>query len=205
MAGDTYGVDKFQSTRPRGARLSAGHGADDQRAISIHAPTRGATAVRQQGFIEPHISIHAPTRGATFLQVHTRSTYPDFNPRAHAGRDAACGTTGACAADFNPRAHAGRDPCSPRPAPPYEHFNPRAHAGRDISTICSNISHFGFQSTRPRGARRFPLLKEFFFMISIHAPTRGATDGDIRIAVVLDISIHAPTRGATMFLRVRFQ
>ena len=34
-------------------------------------------------------------------------------------------------------------------------------------------------------------------IISIHAPTRGATDEIIRNQFIEDISIHAPTRGAT--------
>ena len=34
-------------------------------AISIHAPTRGATVIRDQGSYTITISIHAPTRGAT--------------------------------------------------------------------------------------------------------------------------------------------
>ena len=34
-------------------------------------------------------------------------------------------------------------------------------------------------------------------MISIHAPTRGATNDRITIEFKADISIHAPTRGAT--------
>ena len=33
--------------------------------ISIHAPTRGATRIFQQGIQAFYISIHAPTRGAT--------------------------------------------------------------------------------------------------------------------------------------------
>ncbi len=35
-------------------------------------------------------------------------------------------------------------------------------------------------------------------IISIHAPTRGATDEIIRNQFIEDISIHAPTRGATL-------
>ena len=33
--------------------------------------------------------------------------------------------------------------------------------------------------------------------ISIHAPTRGATERMLLMSVILSISIHAPTRGAT--------
>ena len=33
--------------------------------VSIHAPTRGATLVKQLSELERKVSIHAPTRGAT--------------------------------------------------------------------------------------------------------------------------------------------
>ena len=36
------------------------------------------------------------------------------------------------------------------------------------------------------------------FLISIHAPTRGATDAGIAADDIILISIHAPTRGATV-------
>ena len=55
-----------------------------------------------------------------------------------------------------------------------------------------------FQSTRPRGARRTSGIGKYKeAIVSIHAPTRGATlqrlvDNDIE-----QVSIHAPTRGAT--------
>ena len=37
-------------------------------------------------------------------------------------------------------------------------------------------------------------------MISIHAPTRGATTYDQTVDYMENISIHAPTRGATGWL-----
>src|SRR5699024_7055207 len=38
--------------------------------ISIHAPTRGATAAKRAVMAEIKISIHAPTRGATQLHAN---------------------------------------------------------------------------------------------------------------------------------------
>ena len=58
-------VAEFQSTRPRGARHDCKCLADYIMYVSIHAPTRGATALLQ-----------------TLAQIHL-----SFNPRAHAGRD----------------------------------------------------------------------------------------------------------------------
>ena len=77
---------KFQSTRPRGARQIAiiaacikscfnprAHAGRDNgkhyltktRIVSIHAPTRGATAGESMPITKQLVSIHAPTRGAT--------------------------------------------------------------------------------------------------------------------------------------------
>ena len=55
-----------------------------------------------------------------------------------------------------------------------------------------------FQSTLPREER--PIINAFGllpYLISIHAPTRGATALWIPIGKWVQISIHAPTRGAT--------
>ena len=57
-----------------------------------------------------------------------------------------------------------------------ENFNPRSHEGSDsISALYSP-----------------------FFSISIHAPTKGATDEQIATLQKQKISIHAPTKGATL-------
>ncbi len=58
-------------------------------------------------------------------------------------------------------------------------FNPRTHEGCDI----------------------WQEQKEFNRVVSIHAPTRGATPKTKDYMYVPDVSIHAPTRGATTFLR----
>ena len=57
-----------------------------------------------------------------------------------------------------------------------------------------------FQSTLLREERL--MLDETFGgidSVSIHAPTRGATILQIRLAREKKVSIHAPTRGATSF------
>ena len=77
--------------------------------ISIHAPTRGATVVKEVltlswkfqstllqeerlfncfcSIFRHKISIHAPTRGATFLNTNKDSTLRDFNPRSYKRSD----------------------------------------------------------------------------------------------------------------------
>ena len=56
-----------------------------------------------------------------------------------------------------------------------------------------------FQSTRPRGARHLCNSVQFFLhIVSIHAPTWGATGGRSRTCEAVKVSIHAPTWGATL-------
>ena len=102
-------VRAFQSALPRGERQQIGGSPDEDRNISIHAPTRGATFKdcyrllcwifqstlprgERQYFhfcskMLKKISIHAPTRGATTFPGTFRSTYNYFNPRSHEGSD----------------------------------------------------------------------------------------------------------------------
>ena len=60
---------QFQSTLPQGERLALTSSFSSAPSISIHAPTRGATAPYFYNFFCSCISIHAPTRGATFTQI----------------------------------------------------------------------------------------------------------------------------------------
>ncbi len=76
-------------------------------------------------------------------------------------------------------------------------FNPRAHAGRDGCRSATNWYRHWFQSTRPRGARHNSLVGGQPEGVSIHAPTRGATNWIANIYCHQHVSIHAPTRGAT--------
>ena len=100
-------------------------------------------------------------------------------------------------------------------------FNPRSREGSDVSCRFTNIADVAFQSTLPRGERQgFSGVIDYFNIISIHAPARGATitghhaesslyyfnprsrEGSDAETVTpskkLSISIHAPARGATL-------
>ena len=103
---------------------------------------------------------------------------------------------------FNPRTHTGCDNGSATRLRRTNSFNPRTHTGCDIIA---------------------PLLSRRLSFVSIHAPTRGATNGDFAKALSLIcfnprthtgcdsskttvrnpffVSIHAPTRGATCPVR----
>ena len=144
------------------------------------------------------ISIHAPTRGATsavlLLPVAT--------------------------SNFNPRSHEGSDQTSTQSILTILYFNPRSHEGSDIRPKRDRKCGCIFQSTLPRGERPKAIGVDVSKIISIHAPTRGATSrrfhpskkrnyfnprshegSDKAISCKnkrkCKISIHAPTRGAT--------
>ena len=101
--------DKFQSTRPRGARPSSERLTTASALVSIHAPTRGATKQRAANY----------------------RVCLGFNPRAHEGRDRSSASTATSPRGFNPRAHEGRDTSAKEDAMARKRFNPRAHEGRD--------------------------------------------------------------------------
>ena len=166
------GSAAFQFTRPRGARQDVRRNVFDT-GVSIHAPTRGATSTalpkeRLNGFqftrprgarprvssgtLDAIVSIHAPTRGATRLEEVAPRRPP---VSIHAP------TRGATVAAARERIPA--------------RFNSRAHAGRDTKR-CRGNEEMQFQFTRPRGARRLEVIDmPLITVVSIHAPTRGAT------------------------------
>ena len=145
-------------------------------AVSIHAPTWGATAaLTLAAGARTAVSIHAPTWGATAAAADRRQPQKSFNPRAHVGRDSFLTASFLFSAGFNPRAHVGRD---------------AAAYGTKYLIM--------FQSTRPRGARQHIQPKRrVISTVSIHAPTWGATVIIIKPKQTFKVSIHAPTWGAT--------
>ena len=83
--------------------------------------------------------------------------YPDtpgyFNPRSHEGSDFSPTAVNVLVSNFNPRSHEGSDDVLMTYATEIQDFNPRSHEGSDLATVSSTVSA----------------------IISIHAPTRGAT------------------------------
>ena len=78
---------------------------------------------------------------------------------------------------FNPRTHTGCDTTIRRPPRWSVGFNPRTHTGCDGLTL-----HYVVE-----------------LVVSIHAPTRGATSPTLPNNIASLVSIHAPTRGATSY------
>ncbi len=207
----------FQSTLPRGERLSIGGVLPGIQNFNPRSHA-GSDCRRRIFQIRFFISIHAPTRGATLRRVITDPQQINFNPRSHAGSDLYfklqrkciisihAPTRGAtwsmCTSmihyDFNPRSHAGSDLLGRLLALSKFYFNPRSHAGSDPGPVARCAPGLIFQSTLPRGERpELGINSQTTDAISIHAPTRGATLFGKINGQFWWISIHAPTRGAT--------
>ena len=99
----------FQSTSPRGGRLSSSAFAFAVLLFQSTSPRGGRLLL--SGSVSEYIaiSIHVPTRGTTFLFPCRSQAYYNFNPRPHEGDD---GNRGECLGrtyNFNPRPHEGDD------------------------------------------------------------------------------------------------
>ena len=102
--------------------------------------------------------------------------------------------------NFNPRSHEGSDVYGKNRFFVKKDFNPRSHEGSDRSN-CEPVIDLLISIHAPtRGATVLCFCVVVELDISIHAPTRGATKDVHRLQCLCYISIHAPTRGATLFI-----
>ena len=122
--------DKFQSTRPRGARLVATSDAYYSQSISIHAPAWGATSISYYDARRAH-----------------------FNPRARVGRDAMRYSTSAERLEFQSTRPRGARPSAPVSCCTRRLFQSTRPRGARLQRVISGCTCCRFQSTRPRGAR----------------------------------------------------
>ena len=188
--------------------------------ISIHAPPRGATRLREL-YIYTNLFQFTPLREGRRpcrgYKARTRAISIHAPPRGATSRLREIDSRGAISIHAPPRgATLRRSPCSP----PSSNFNSRPSARGDEKR--SRKSEKGLISIHapPRGATKDHMIYKKQDIISIHAPPRGATfcahfnsetwqnfnsrpsaRGDRkgeRGIVVCPISIHAPPRGATM-------
>ena len=83
-------------------------------------------------------------------------------------------------------------------------FNPRTHKGCDTRTHrLSLLQRFSFNPRTHKGCDLCTTSMRAGVRVSIHAPTRGATEvGGVGVEST-NVSIHAPTRGATLLLVVK--
>ncbi len=128
--------------------------AKDTNALSIHAPTRGATFPGQVLKYPVYLSIHAPTRGAT---CHTTRFLVSSSLSIHAPTRGA--TSIVCAVSGNPKCFQSTLLQEERQQPCIHYFSMQ----RFQSTLLQEERHCGeFEVLYPN-------------ILSIHAPTRGAT------------------------------
>ena len=119
-----------------------------------------------------------PHRARRGKRTATPKEERSFNPRAHTGRDWRRRGATPPKPSFNPRAHTGRDPHNLPGLRRHTGFNPRAHTGRDVLMRSIMAGCRRFQSTRPHRARREARRgSSVGYLVSIHAPTQGATCG----------------------------
>jgi len=164
----------FQSTRPRGARLLWGAPPHRGAAVSIHAPTRGATSVNHD-LHDLHEFQSTRPRGARLGHHSDRPDGTQFQSTRPRGARLETSYSAAGANRFQSTRPRGARPDGITRYHPHSGFNPRAHAGRDTYEVLSfrnnlvsihaptrgatihvlpYLGLFRFQSTRPRGARR---------------------------------------------------
>ena len=193
------GKGVFQSTRPRGARPYVWVSYCKTQ-VSIHAPAWGATCRWPHGARWATVSIHAPAWGATTVGAGPGQAPNSFNPRARVGRDGGAPCEALAGRSFNPRARVGRDLGVPARRPLIRRVSIHAPAwGATRIPGGSATINIGFQSTRPRGARRRQACRKgHLARVSIHAPAWGATGRWSVCHGGSGVSIHAPAWGATM-------
>ena len=143
------------------------------------------------------ISIHAPARGATsfsrqdFISQSFQSTLPR-------GERLYCNVTSALLSEFQSTLPRGERQVASKVTVTVVKFQSTLPRGE--RPICRGTlpRSQGFQSALPRGERRADLVCDIgCILISIRAPTRGATFEMEIFPSQRDISIRAPTRGAT--------
>ena len=167
-----------------------------------------------------YVSIHAPTRGATAFWRNCDKTagFQSTHPRGVRLRKDVWLCSSLCS--FNPRTHEGCDRFLNLKRLILSKFQSTHPRGVRRLQILISFCLFMFQSTHPRGVRlvlTIKTLRLFCFnprthegcdcsvvgsesstVVSIHAPTRGATSYQYISFFRLFVSIHAPTRGATV-------
>ena len=143
------------------------------------------------------ISIHAPTRGATYQQVHFTVAYIIFQstlPREERPATPIIVLRNSYISIHAPTRGATTDQRRHRDSNTFQSTLPREERPAD-SCQTHYCQHFNPRSHERSDQKKDQLYGSY--KISIHAPTRGATEYVEKHKTIDNISIHAPTRGAT--------
>ena len=143
------------------------------------------------------VSIHAPTRGATPTADSMRASTTCFNPRPYERGDRHHLSGCLSFFCFNPRPYERGDHHFLGEQGRQTGFNPRPYERGDIFYLQRFIHHDVSIHAPTRGATQRGTEAVHPGTVSIHAPTRGATLHRLSRHTEAQVSIHAPTRGAT--------
>ncbi len=144
------------------------------------------------------ISIHAPTRGATRRTHLQACNGANFNPRPHEGCDVTDYSKAVANSGFQSTHPRGVRQFTARPRNAALNISihaPTRGATRPSQRIDGNVK---FQSTHPRGVRPCPCFSAWHPSLFQSTHPRGVRPQRTwAFTWVAVISIHAPTRGAT--------
>ena len=122
------------------------------------------------------ISIHAPTRGATFGFFDVRQLSFGFQSTLPQGERHYMDRRKKGWIYFNPRSHKGSDPQTSGNYRKCSGFQSTLPQGERLCRTYTVTQAMEFQSTLPQGERQLSTKgQKMQKLISIHAPTRGAT------------------------------
>ena len=122
----------------------------------------------------PDISIHVPAWGTTSLTFPQGRQYSYFNPRSRVGNDQGRNMRLLLMFDFNPRSRVGNDGRA-RPLSDGWCISIHVPAWGTTAIPCRSCPVSVFQSTFPRGERRWLNMFCPYSTISIHVPAWGTT------------------------------
>ena len=135
---------------------------------------------RELRLLRPGVSIHAPTRGATYFRILTiffRIMFQSTHPRGVRLQNQLI-----LPLTFG-----------------FQSTHPRGVRHHHYDK--TYLSH-KFQSTHPRGVRPICLLRCYLNLVSIHAPTRGATAYSAKYRILIYKSSHFANINQTITFKV---
>ena len=126
------------------------------------------------------VSIHAPTQGATKIGAPQIQNWQSFNPRTHTGCDLYNTICSIISSSFNPRTHTGCDQTFTLPPLSASFQSTHPHRVRPFIVILF-CPCFGFNPRTHTGCDALDASELSKFLVSIHAPTQGATSACTRL------------------------
>ena len=150
-----------------------------ERSARLHAPAC-RVPFRSHGSSIGHISAKTPFRAGSASFFPCRTPYSECDVHIRVWRfPRGCDPTYDDASDsplcFNPRTHESCDMFSDTPTGIVGGFNPRTHEGCDIMQSSSYGEFLCFNPRTHEGCDYLSGVKLLHLVVSIHAPTRGAT------------------------------